>query len=99
MTPITGVAFCCALRGDGQTVDAVAAPPRRVLNSRRLIQASEAQDQPSCSASKLTWAGAVGASGALLAPTEGRYATIRPLIAGTVPNRRRSMREDIRDGS
>jgi hypothetical protein len=41
--PITGIAFC-ALRGDGHTVDAVAAPLRRVLNSRRLIQVSEAQD-------------------------------------------------------
>jgi hypothetical protein len=47
MTPITGIAFCCALRGDDQTVDAVAAPPRRALNSRRLIQTSEAQNRPS----------------------------------------------------
>src|SRR4030081_1324602 len=38
---------------NGHAVAAVAAPPRRVLNSRRLIQASKARDRPSYSASKL----------------------------------------------
>jgi hypothetical protein len=48
--PTTSVAFC-ALRRDGNTADTVAALARRMLNLRRLIQASEAQNRQSCSAS------------------------------------------------
>src|SRR5690348_17205 len=44
MNPITGIAACCARAENGHVA---AAPPTRLMNSRRLIAAPDVQDKTS----------------------------------------------------